>query len=119
MREPLTFNRRATRLALESLDTTGRSTPDKGDYQGRVPSDPTAIIRRMSAISNASPSPTPGLVLVEPAPWYATAPTSADERRRELEDEHLRLLAQAVGDHLPHELALRAAELAAKLQATA
>ena len=91
----------------------------EGDYRGCIPSDAPGIIRRMSAISDASPSPTPGLVLVEPAPWYATAPTSADERRRELEDEHLRLLAQAVGDHLPHELALRAAELAAELQRTA
>ena len=38
-------------------------------------------------------------------------PTTADERRRELEAEDSRLLAQAVGDHLPFELALRAAEL--------
>jgi hypothetical protein len=38
--------------------------------------------------------------------------------RRELEDELTRVLAQAVGDHLPYELALRAAELAAQLQRT-
>jgi hypothetical protein len=48
-------------------------------------------------------------------PWYATALPSAVDRR-EVEDEHTRVLAQAVGDHLPYELALRAAELAARLQ---
>jgi len=48
-----------------------------------------------------------------------TTPVSDDERRRELEDEHSRLLAHAVGDHLPHELALRAAELAARLERSA
>ena len=77
----------------------------------------------MSATSNTRPSPTPTLVLVaDPAPWYAAtpaAPTSALERRRELEDEHSRLLARAVGDHLPYELALRAADLAAELQRSA
>lgn len=77
------------------------------------------MIRRMSATSNSSPSPTPTVVLVEPAPWYATTPTSPDERRRALEDEQLRLLSRAVGDHLPYELALRAAELAAELDRTA
>ena len=50
------------------------------------------------------------------APWYATAPTSPNDRRREFEDQHSRLLSQAVGDHLPCELALRAAELAAQLE---
>jgi len=54
----------------------------------------------------------------DPLPWYATTLTTADERRRELEDEHSRLLAQAVGDHLPYELALRTAELAAQLERT-
>jgi len=74
----------------------------------------------MNATSNTPLSPTPALVLVpDPAPWFASTPTSADERRLELEDEHSRLLAQAVGDHLPHELALRAADLAAELQRTA
>jgi len=34
------------------------------------------------------------------------------------EDEHSRLLAGAVGDHLPYELSLRAAELAAQLERT-
>jgi hypothetical protein len=53
-----------------------------------------------------------------PAPWYAVplAPPAPD--RRELEDERRRILARAVGDHLPYELALRAAELAAQLQRT-
>jgi len=46
-------------------------------------------------------------------------PASEEDRRRELEDEHSRLLAQAVGDHLPHELALRAAEVAVELQRSA
>jgi hypothetical protein len=59
------------------------------------------------------------LVLVPgPQPWYATTPTMPVDRH-ELEDEHTRILAQAVGDHLPYELALRAAELAAQLQRTA
>ena len=57
----------------------------------------------------------PRLVLVEPVPWYATAPTSALERRRDLEDER-RLLALAVGDHLSIELAVRAADLTAQLE---
>jgi hypothetical protein len=54
----------------------------------------------------------------DPSPWYATTPAMPVDRR-ELEDAHTRVLAQAVGDHLPHELALRAAELAAQLQRTA
>jgi hypothetical protein len=61
----------------------------------------------------------PALVLVsDPAPWYTSTPTSALERRRELEDERSRLLALAVGDHLPVELAIRAADLTAQLQRT-
>jgi hypothetical protein len=61
----------------------------------------------------------PALTLVaDPAPWYATTPAPAPGRR-ELEDEQTRILARAVGDHLPIELALRAAELAAQLQRTA
>ena len=60
----------------------------------------------------------PALALVaDPPAWYATSPTPAPGRR-ELEDEHTRILARAVGDHLPIELALRAAELAAQLQRT-
>ncbi len=60
----------------------------------------------------------PRLVLVDATvePWYASAPTSALERRRELEDERSRLLALAVGDHLPIELAQRAADLTAQLE---
>jgi len=57
----------------------------------------------------------PGLSAAQP--WYATAPPPALDRR-ELEDEHTRILARAVGDHLPYELVLRAAELAAQLQHT-
>ncbi len=52
-----------------------------------------------------------------PPPWYATALTPAFDRL-ELEDAHTRILAQAIGDHLPYELAVRAAELAAQLQRT-
>jgi hypothetical protein len=56
------------------------------------------------------------LVLVSvPQPWYA-APLPPAPDRREVEDEHTRILARAVGDHLPYELALRATELAAQLQ---
>lgn len=58
----------------------------------------------------------PRLALVEPQPWYATVPTTALERRTELEDERSRLLALAVGDHLPIELAQRAADLTAQLE---
>ncbi len=57
----------------------------------------------------------PRLVLVEAQPWYAIAPVSALERRRDLEDQRSRLLALAVGDHLPVELAQRAADLTAQL----
>jgi hypothetical protein len=60
----------------------------------------------------------PHLVLVETQPWYATAPTSPLELRHELEDERSRLLALAVGDHLPVELAIRAADITAQLQRT-
>jgi hypothetical protein len=66
-----------------------------------------------------NPTSTPGpprLKLVEPQPWYATAPTSQLECRRELEDERSRLLALAVGDHLPIELAQRAADLTVQLE---
>jgi hypothetical protein len=43
-------------------------------------------------------------------------PSSALERRRELEDQRSRLLSLAVGDHLPIELAQRAADLTAQLE---
>jgi hypothetical protein len=59
------------------------------------------------------------LVLVPgPQPWYTTPPAAPGLDRRELEDERTRVLARAVGDHLPYELALRAAELDAQLQRT-
>jgi hypothetical protein len=58
----------------------------------------------------------PRLALVEPHPWYAIALTSPLERRQELEDERSRLLALAVGDHLPIELVQRAADLTAQLE---
>ena len=48
-----------------------------------------------------------------PPPGYMTPPAILD--RRELEDEHTRILARAVGDHLPYELALRAAQVAEQL----
>lgn len=57
------------------------------------------------------------MLVADPQPWYATPPAMPVELR-ELEDEHTRVLAQAVGDHLPYELALRASELAAQLQRT-
>ena len=43
-----------------------------------------------------------------------TPPAIVD--RQALEDEHTRILANAVGDHLPYELALRAAAVAEQLQ---
>ena len=57
-------------------------------------------------------------LVADPAPWYATTPVPAPNRQA-LEDEHTRILAQAVGDHLPYELVLRANELATQLQQTA
>lgn len=65
---------------------------------------------------STSTSGRPRLVLVEAQPWYATAPTTARERKTELEDERSRVLALAVGDHLPIELAQRAADLTAQLE---
>lgn len=60
----------------------------------------------------------PLALVADPPPWYASTPTPAPDRR-ELQDEHTRILAQAVGDHLPYELALRADALATQLQRTA
>jgi hypothetical protein len=57
------------------------------------------------------------MLVADRQPWYATTLAPAVDRR-ELEDEHTRILARAVGDHLPYELALRASELAAQLQRT-
>jgi len=54
--------------------------------------------------------------LPEPAePLWMPAPDGAGERVRALRDERTRLLARAVGDHLPYELALRVAELERQL----
>jgi hypothetical protein len=84
-----------------------------------VPSGQLEIISGMRSIHDNNVGEGSGLVLVaDPAPWYATTPAPGPGRR-ELEDEHTRILAEAVGDHLPIELALRAAELAAQLQRTA
>ena len=47
-----------------------------------------------------------------PQPWYMTPPAILD--RRELEDEHTRILAHAVGDHLPAELHARVLHLRAR-----
>jgi hypothetical protein len=91
------------------------TTPDKGYYHGFIPSDPGAMMRSMNSTSTTR---RPHLMLVETQPWYAAAPTSALERRRELENERSRLLALAVGDHLPVELAIRAADITAQLQRT-
>jgi hypothetical protein len=63
-----------------------------------------------------TPTLVPGLPAAQP--WYATPPAAPTLGRRELEDEHTRILARAVGDHLPYELALRAPELATQLQRT-
>jgi hypothetical protein len=69
--------------------------------------------------TDTQPTVSPTLVLVaDPLPWYAAAPRPVPDRQA-LEDEHTRVLAKAVGDHLPYELVLRAAALAAQLDATA
>lgn len=54
------------------------------------------------------------LVASPPPPWYMTPPEILD--RQALEDEHTRILANAVGDHLPYELALRAAAVVEQLR---
>jgi len=55
------------------------------------------------------------LALLPSQPWYVPASPPALDRQA-LEDEHTRVLACAVGDHLPYELVLRAADIAAQLQ---
>jgi hypothetical protein len=82
---------------------------------GADPSD-TAMIRPMRTISDSQAGEGQALALVPTSahPWYMTPPAITD--RRELEDEHTRILAQAVGDHVPYELALRAASIAEQLQ---
>jgi Phage integrase, N-terminal SAM-like domain len=57
----------------------------------------------------------PLVLVADPQPWYATTPVPTPDHLA-LEDEHTRILACAVGDHLPYELALRANEVAAQLQ---
>ena len=54
------------------------------------------------------------LVPTAPQPWYMTPSAIVD--RQALEDDHTRILAQSVGDHLPYELAVRAAAVAEQLQ---
>ena len=54
------------------------------------------------------------LVPAPPQPWYMMPPAIFD--RQALEAEHTRILAKAVGDHLPYELSLRAAAIAEQLQ---
>jgi hypothetical protein len=54
------------------------------------------------------------LVPAPSQPWYMSPLAIPD--RRALEDEHTRILARAVGDHLPYELALRAQAVAEQLQ---
>jgi len=95
-------------------------TRDKGDYHGCNPSGTTANMSVMSTIyeSDQVGEGRPLALVPDPSPWYATSLAAPASGRRELEDEHTRVLAQAVGDHLPYELALRAAELAAQLQRT-
>ena len=61
----------------------------------------------------AGEGPALALVPTAPPPWYMTTPAIVD--RLALEDEHTRILAQSVGDHLPYELALRAAAVAEQL----
>ena len=47
-------------------------------------------------------------------PWYMTPSAVFD--REALEDEHTRILANAIGDHLPYDLTLRAAAVAEQLR---
>lgn len=51
------------------------------------------------------------------APWYAASPPSTAERRAQLEDERTRLLATAIGDHVPFEILARAREIDERLAA--
>jgi len=95
----------------------------QSDYQASNPSDPAANMWPMSTRHYSNQvGERRALTLVSglagPQPWYATPLAAPGRDRRELEDEHTRVLAHAVGDHLPYELMLRAAELAAQLQRT-
>lgn len=100
------------------LAVAASPTSDNGDYQANVPSEVRASIPAMSMLpDDHQVGEGQALVLASgPPPWYMTAPVTAPDRG-ELEDEHTRILARAVGDHLPYELALRAAALAEQLRA--
>jgi hypothetical protein len=52
---------------------------------------------------------------VEPRAWFETIAPTPLERRVALECQRTRLLALAVGEHLPHELRLRVEALDAQL----
>jgi hypothetical protein len=72
----------------------------------------------MNTISDGSrigegPALALALVPAPAQPWYMTPPAIVD--RQALEDEHTRILANAVGDHLPYELTLRAHAVAERL----
>jgi len=77
------------------------------------PQSPRALTRHQRRSGQVGERRAIGLV-PGPQPWYTTAPTRVPDRQA-LEDEHTRVLARAVGDHLPYELMLRADELAAHL----
>jgi hypothetical protein len=87
-------------------------------YQANIPSGVRARILAMSMLPDGNQvGEGRALVLASgPQPWYMTTAITAPDRR-ELEDERTRILAQAVGDHLPYELALRVAALAEQLRA--
>jgi hypothetical protein len=56
-----------------------------------------------------------GAVPAEPRPWFETIAPTPLEHRAALERQRTRLLALAVGEHLPHELRLRVEALDAQL----
>jgi hypothetical protein len=89
-----------------------------GDYHGSNPSGATGTISGMRTTYDGSGQVGEGRALTlvpslpAPQPWYANALLAPAVDRRELEDERTRLLARAVGDHLPYELGVRVVELA-------
>lgn len=58
---------------------------------------------------------TAALAAAEPRPWFETIALTPLERRAVLERQRTRLLAPAVGEHLPHELRLRIEALDAQI----
>ena len=54
------------------------------------------------------------IVLQLASPYAAPPPSTALEQLRELQDSELRLLAHAIGDHLPAELFERVLDLRAR-----